>query len=153
MSLALPRIAQERGWTTAEVGANGAKLIAVFFVGYGLSNMFLSPVAERFGPRRSIVAAIVAFSLCTALNAPLGSTIAALVVLRLLLGIGEGVHFPMASAIVSGWFPLGERSRANGHLDLSSPSSLSSWAPSCYSRSSSTSVGGPCFWFWELPAS
>ncbi len=114
MSLAIPKLASERGWTAAEVGANGGKLIAAFFVGYGLSNMLLSPIAERFGPRRSIAVAIVAFSICTALNAPLGSTIAALVVLRLLLGIGEGIHFPMASAIVSGWFPPGERSRANG---------------------------------------
>ena len=114
MSLALPKIAQERGWTTAEIGANGGKLIAIFFVGYGLSNMLLSPIAERFGPRRSIAVAIGAFSICTALNAPLGSTVAALATLRLLLGIGEGIHFPMSSAIVSRWFPANERSRATG---------------------------------------
>ena len=47
VSLALPQIAQERGWSTAEIGANGGILIATFFVGYGLSNMFLSPFAER----------------------------------------------------------------------------------------------------------
>jgi predicted MFS family arabinose efflux permease len=40
--------------------------------------------------------------------------VAALVALRFLLGLAEGIHFPMASAIVSRWFPLGERSRANG---------------------------------------
>ncbi|MEO8451092.1 MAG: MFS transporter, partial [Gemmatimonadota bacterium] len=114
MSLALPKIVQERGWTTAEAGANGAKLLSFFFIGYGLSNMFLSPIAERFGPKRSIVVAIVAFSICTALNAPLGSTVAALVALRLILGVAEGIHFPMSSAIVSRWFPPEERSRANG---------------------------------------
>jgi len=114
VSLALPQIAQERGWSTAEIGANGGILIATFFVGYGLSNMFLSPFAERFGPRRSIAVAVVAFSVCTALNAPLGATVAALVTLRLLLGLAEGVHFPMSSAIVCRWFPLEERSRASG---------------------------------------
>lgn len=114
MSLALPKIAEERGWTTAEIGANGGRLISIFFIGYGLANMLLSPLAERFGPRKSLALAIVAFSVCTALNAPLGSTVSALVALRFLLGVGEGIHFPMASAIVSRWFPLNERSRANG---------------------------------------
>jgi MFS family permease len=83
-------------------------------MGYGLANIALSPIAERFGPRRALAVAIVAFSLCTALNAPLGSTVAALVALRFALGVAEGIHFPMASAIVSRWFPLQERSRANG---------------------------------------
>ncbi len=114
MSFALTKISEEHHWTTAEIGANGAKLISIFFVGYGLSNMFLSPFAERFGPRRSIAVAVVAFSICTALNAPLGGTVAALIALRLILGISEGIHFPMSSAIVSRWFPLSERSRANG---------------------------------------
>jgi MFS family permease len=114
MSLALPRIATEHGWTTAEIGANGARLLATFFVGYGLANMFLSPIAERFGPRKALMISVVAFSICTALNAPLGATISALVALRFALGLAEGIHFPMAGAVVSRWFPLGERSRANG---------------------------------------
>jgi len=114
MSLALPQIARERGWTTAEIGAHGATLISTFFFGYGMASIVLSPLAERFGPRRSLAISIAAFSICTALNAPFGASIAALVVLRLLLGIAESIHFPMAGAIVSRWFPLSERSRANG---------------------------------------
>jgi MFS family permease len=114
MSLALPKIAEERGWTTAEIGANGGRLISIFFIGYGLANMLLSPLAERFGPRKSLGIAVIAFSICTALNAPLGATVSALLALRFLLGVAEGIHFPMASAIVSRWFPAGERSRANG---------------------------------------
>jgi MFS family permease len=118
ISLALPRIAEDFRWTTAEVGANGARLISLFFLGYGLANLFLSPIAERFGPRRSLAIAVVAFSLCTALNSPFGATVAALAGLRFLLGVAEGIHFPMASAIVSRWFPLEERSRANGTFIL-----------------------------------
>ena len=114
MSLALPKLAEEHGWTTAEIGANGGRLISIFFIGYGLANLLLSPIAERFGPRRALMVSVTAFSLCTALNAPLGATVSALVALRFLLGVAEGIHFPMASAIVSRWFPLGERSRANG---------------------------------------
>ena len=114
MSLALPKIAEEHGWSTTEIGANGGRLIATFFLGYGLANMLLSPLAERFGPRKSLMISVVAFSICTALNSPFGATVSALVALRFILGVAEGIHFPMSSAIVGRWFPLNERSRANG---------------------------------------
>ena len=113
LSLALPRIAQDFGWSDRLVGSNGEWLLGAFFVSYALSNMLLSPVAERFGPKRSVIAAITAFSVFTILSAPLGQSLTALIVLRLLLGLGEGVHIPMLSAITSRWFPVGERSRAN----------------------------------------
>ncbi|HEY9638155.1 MAG TPA: MFS transporter [Coleofasciculaceae cyanobacterium] len=113
LALALPRIAQEFGWSDREVGSKGELLLAAFFLSYALSNMLLSPLAERFGPKRSIIAAIAAFSLFTILSAPLGQSLTALIVLRLLLGFGEGVHIPMLSVISSRWFPVGERSRAN----------------------------------------
>jgi sugar phosphate permease len=113
LALALPRIAQEFGWSDREIGSKGDLLLAAFFLSYALSNMLLSPLAERFGPKRSIIAAIAAFSLFTILSAPLGQSLTALIVLRLLLGFGEGVHIPMLSAISSRWFPVTERSRAN----------------------------------------
>ncbi len=113
LALALPRIAQEFGWSDRQVGSNGELLLAAFFLSYALSNMLLSPLAERFGPKRSVIAAIAAFSLFTILSAPLGQSLTALIVLRLLLGLGEGVHIPMLSAITSQWFPVSERSRAN----------------------------------------
>lgn len=113
LSLAIPRLAQDFGWSDREVGSKGELLLAAFFLSYALSNMLLSPVAERFGPKRSVMVAIVAFSVVTILSAPLGYSFTALIVLRLLLGLGEGVHIPMLSAITSRWFLLGERSRAN----------------------------------------
>ncbi len=118
LSLALPKIAEEHGWTTAEIGAHGGRLISIFFLGYGLGNLFLSPIAERYGPRKALGMSVVAFSIATALNAPFGASVAALLALRLLLGLAEGIHFPMSSAIVSRWFPLNERSRANGTFIL-----------------------------------
>lgn len=113
LALAIPRLAQEFGWSDREVGSKGELLLAAFFLSYAFSNMLLSPVAERFGPKRSVMVAIAAFSLVTILCAPLGYSFTALIVLRLLLGLGEGVHIPMMSAIISRWFLPGERSRAN----------------------------------------
>lgn len=113
LALALPRIAQEFGWSDREVGSKGELLLAAFFLSYAVSNMLLSPLAERVGPKRSVIAAIAAFSLLTILSAPVGQSLTALIVLRLLLGFGEGVHIPMLSTITSRWFPVDERSRAN----------------------------------------
>ncbi len=113
LALALPQIAQDFGWSDRQVGAYGEWLLGAFFLSYALSNMLLSPLAERFGAKRSIIFAIIAFSLFTSLSAPLGRSLPALIVLRLLLGLGEGVHVPMLSVIISRWFPWRERSRAN----------------------------------------
>jgi sugar phosphate permease len=113
LSLAIPWMAQEFGWSDREIGAKGELLLAAFFISYALSNMMLSPLAERFGAKRSVIFAIAAFSIVTMLSAPLGASLSALIVLRLLLGLGEGVHIPMISAIISRWFLPGERSRAN----------------------------------------
>jgi len=113
LSLAIPRLAQDFGWSDREVGSKGEVLLAAFFLSYAFSNMLLSPVAERFGAKRSVMLAIGAFSLVTILSAVWGYSFTALIVLRLLLGLGEGVHIPMLSAITSRWFLWGERSRAN----------------------------------------
>lgn len=113
LSLAIPRIAQDFGWTDRQIGSNGELLLAAFFLPYAFSNMLLSSFAERFSPKRSVIVAITAFSLFTILSALLGQSLTALIVLRLLLGLGEGVHIPMLSTLTSRWFPVGERSCAN----------------------------------------
>lgn len=114
LSLAIPRLARDFNWSDREVGSKGELLLAAFFFSYALSNMLLSPLAERFGAKRSLMAAIAAFSVVTILSGLFGYSFTALIVLRLLLGLGEGVHIPMLSAITSRWFLSGERSRANG---------------------------------------
>ncbi|KJH71888.1 MFS transporter [Aliterella atlantica] len=113
LALSLPRIARDFGWSDRQIGAYGEWLLGAFFLSYALSNILLSPLAERFGLKRSLMATIAAFSLFTILCAPLGQSLTALIVLRLLLGFGEGVHIPMLSAITSRWFSQHERSRAN----------------------------------------
>jgi sugar phosphate permease len=113
LALALPKIAEEFGWTNKQTGEYGQYLLGAFFLALGLSNIFLSPLAQRIGPRRSVVLAIASFSVVTILQAPLGQYLIILIMLRLLLGLGEGFHVPMMSEITSRWFPHSERSRAN----------------------------------------
>jgi sugar phosphate permease len=114
VSLALPYIAEEYGWDTSTTGTYGGILLSIFFVGYGLANMLLSPLGEKCGPRKSLTAAVVAFSIFTIAGAVVGSIFRLFIVTRFLLGVGEGIHFPMNSKLTKNWFPTEERSRANG---------------------------------------
>ncbi len=113
LAIALPQIAQDFGWSEREIGAKGQLLMGAFYLTFGLMQVLLSPLAERWGPKRSLMTAIFGFSLCTILVYPLGGSLMALVGLRLLLGAAESVHMPMNSAIVSRWFAPHERGRAN----------------------------------------
>jgi MFS family permease len=75
--------------------------------------VILSPLAERWGVKRSLMASVAGFSVCTMLFYPLGGSLGALIALRLLLGAAESVHMPMNSALVGRWFAPHERGRAN----------------------------------------
>jgi len=114
ISYAIPKIARDYGWSVAEIGKYGGLLMSIFYVGYGLANIFLSPVGERFGARRSLMVIVMLFSVFTMLGAPFGLMFGALIAVRICLGISEGIHFPMMNALTKNWFPVHERSRANG---------------------------------------
>lgn len=114
VSFAIPLIAAERGWTPEQTGNYGSLLMALFYVGYGISNILLTPFATRIGPRRSLLVILCLWSLMTALGAYASQVLLLFMATRVLLGLAEGVHFPMMSQLTKNWFPLHERSRANG---------------------------------------
>ncbi|MDW8051985.1 MAG: MFS transporter [Armatimonadota bacterium] len=113
LAIVLPQIAREFGWSNQQLGMYGNYLLGAFYLTFGLAQIMLSPLAERFGVKRSLMLSIAGFSVCTMLFYPLGSSLAALIGLRLVLGLAESVHMPMNSALVSRWFPPHERGRAN----------------------------------------
>lgn len=113
ISLALPLMAEEYGWTTDELKTRGELLFSLFYVGYGLGNIFLSPLAARIGPRKSLLIIVVLWCFFTALGAFVSQILLALAACRLLLGVSEGVHFPMMNILTRQWFPPHERGRAN----------------------------------------
>lgn len=113
LPIVLPQIAREFGWSDQQVGRYGQYLLGAFYLTFGLAQVWLSPWAERFGVKRSLMLSIAGFSVCTMLFYPLGGSLGALILLRLLLGLAESVHMPMNSALVSRWFPPHERGRAN----------------------------------------
>lgn len=114
ISVALPAMSAEFGWSVSESGAYGGRLLGLFYIGYAASNMLLSPPAARFGVRRSLLWMLFLFSLCTVAGGYFAGTFALLIGSRLALGIAQGVHFPLMTTLTKNWFPVHERSRANG---------------------------------------
>jgi MFS family permease len=88
--------------------------MGLFYAGYGVANILFSPFGARIGPRRSLVIIILLWSLFTALGAVLSQFLLLFMASRVLLGLSEGIHFPMMNLLTRTWFAPGERSRANG---------------------------------------
>ena len=114
INLALPKIAETYGWTKQQTGEYGGLLMSVFYVAYGIANIFMSPLGERFGPKRSLLVIVVLWSLFTTLGGAVGLMLVPFIITRVLLGLSEGIHFPMMNTLTKEWFPTGERSRGNG---------------------------------------
>ena len=113
ITFALPLMAEEFGWSDAETQQYGSLLMGLFYGAYGLANIFLTPLAARWGPRRSLMVIVCFWSLFTAMGAWLSQWVMLLLASRILLGLSEGVHVPMMTTATKTWFPLEERARAN----------------------------------------
>lgn len=113
ISLAMPLIAIENGWNDAATASNGALLMGLFYAGFGVANIFLTPLGARFGPRISLVVIVLLWSVFTALGALASQVMTVFMASRVLLGLAEGVHPPMMNQLTNAWFAPNERSRAN----------------------------------------
>ncbi|HUL39552.1 MAG TPA: MFS transporter [Methanomassiliicoccales archaeon] len=125
VSVALPYISQDFGWDQAQAALYGGVLLGIFLAGYGISNIFLSPLVDHFGPRKSLLVAVACFSLLTFLTGLVGLLFSLLVLTRILLGFAQGIVYPSASKITQAWFPPRKRSKVNAlHLSAMEWSNL-----------------------------
>jgi len=90
-----------------------AFLDSAFLATYGLMYLGGGWLLDRVGTRAGFLAIMVFWSLACASHGFAGG-IAALVVSRLLLGMGEGGGFPAATRAVAEWFPPERRAAAMG---------------------------------------
>lgn len=87
-------------------------LMTLFLIAYGVSNVFLSPLGDILGPRKAMSLSILLWAL-SLLVGGLASTFFIMLAARVILGLGEGMHWPMQSKYVKNWFPPLERGKAN----------------------------------------
>lgn len=90
-----------------------AALDSAFLATYGLMYLGGGWLLDRIGTRRGFLLIMIFWSLACASHGLAGG-VAALVISRLLLGVGEGGGFPAATRAVAEWFPPERRAAAIG---------------------------------------
>jgi sugar phosphate permease len=113
ISVALPFIGQAYGWDSYQSGLWGGILLGMFLVGYGFSNIFLAPVIDRIGPRRTLISIMIIWSLITFFTGIIGLLLGLFILFRLVLGLSEGPLFPSDSKITREWFDPRTRTKVN----------------------------------------
>lgn len=82
---------------------------ATFLIPYGLATLVYDPLSDRFGRGRVIFASLLAFIGLTAATA--AWSLSAVLVFRLLTGLGASGVVPIALALIGDLFPFPERGR------------------------------------------
>ncbi len=113
LSVAVPFIASDFGWSPEQLGSLGGLLLGIFLVGYGFSNVLISPLVDCYGPTKGLLIAVAAWSALTLLTGVVGMFYAVFILLRVSLGLSQGLVFPAAGKITQAWFPPQRRSRMN----------------------------------------
>ncbi|HVC00549.1 MAG TPA: MFS transporter [Candidatus Dormibacteraeota bacterium] len=109
MPMALPFIGQEFHLSPTVMGV----VMSAFFVGYASMQIPGGIVADKIGPRKSVSLGVLFWSVFSLLTGA-ATSLAELIGVRVLFGLGEGIHPPAAFKALSAWFGSSERARANG---------------------------------------
>lgn len=120
MSVALPSVREEFGFTTTELGW----ILGSFNVAYALAQVPGGVFGDVLGPRRALAVAAASWGVLTAvtgfvpglLAASAGGVLVSFMVIRCLLGIANAPIFPVAAGAIANWFPVGSWGFPNAAL-------------------------------------
>ena len=88
-------------------------MFSSFFVGYALFCFVGGYASDRFGPKRVLTVAMLVWSLFCGLTAGVFS-VASLLVVRVIFGMGEGPYCANINKLVSNWFARKDQATAIG---------------------------------------
>ena len=86
-------------------------ILSSFFAGYALMQIPGGWLADRFGSRRVLMVSVLMWSIFTALTGAVWS-LASMIAIRFVFGIGEGGFQPSSSKLISQTFPMDKRAWA-----------------------------------------
>jgi len=109
LAIAGPVIVDLFELSNTQFGAIGS----AFLFAYGIGQVIVGPLVDRFGTKKSFRFAVIAWSIAGMLHA-LGRGFWSFFSLRALLGFTEAMNLPAAIKAVAEWFPAAERSMAVG---------------------------------------
>jgi sugar phosphate permease len=124
ISMAIPGISKDLGIKPTEAGI----LLSSFFWGYVITMIPAGYMANKFNAKRLVVTAIVLWGVLSMLTG-LVHSFKALIVIRFLMGLVEGVVAPSFYVMISNWFPKNERAKATGSFNSAAAVSSIIMAP------------------------
>jgi ACS family hexuronate transporter-like MFS transporter len=111
LAVAAPVIRREFAFTNEQYGL----ITLAFLLCYAFGQLFLGPVIDRLGSKRSLSLAVLWWSVASMLHA-LGRGVGSFFAARAFLGVTEAANFPAAFKVIAEWFPRAERSFAAGFV-------------------------------------
>lgn len=99
----------EYHWTQEQQGW----ILSSFYIGYVITHVPGGVIAEKYGGKWTLSLGILStaiFTVLTPICVEKGGHIA-LIILRILMGLGEGTTFPALSVLLASWVPEKERSK------------------------------------------
>lgn len=107
LSVNAPHLRRDLGLSATQY----SYLVTAFLVAYTIGPVLAGRLIDSIGTRLGMTCAIVWWSVAASLHA-FGSSLAAFLVLRFCLGLGEAGTLPSTIKTVSEWFPVRDRSMA-----------------------------------------
>ena len=88
---------------------------SAFILSYGLLQIPMGALGDRFGHRNILAAIVLWWSAFTAFTGLAGG-LASLLIIRFMFGIGEAGSSPCSTGVISRWFEKGEVGKAQGYV-------------------------------------
>ena len=88
---------------------------SAFILSYGLMQIPMGALGDRFGHRKILAAIVLWWSAFTAFTGLAGGLVS-LLVIRFMFGIGEAGSSPCSTGVISRWFEKGEVGKAQGYV-------------------------------------
>ena len=97
------------GWSESQVGL----ILGSFYAGYMVSMILGGYLADKYGGKKVLGYGLLLWSFFTVITPAFAySGLWLLILIRVLMGLGEGITFPSWHAIYARWIPFNERTRS-----------------------------------------
>ena len=109
ISVAIIPMQAQFGWSESQVGI----ILGSFYIGYIISMTLSGFLADKYGGKIVLAYGLLFWSFFTLITPAFAySGYFFLILIRILMGLGEGVTFPAWHSIYARWIPFEERTRA-----------------------------------------
>ena len=109
ISVAIIPMQEQFGWSEAQTGI----IFSIFYIGYVLTMILGGILADKYGGKTVLGVGVLLWSIFTMLTPFFAyNGFLALLFIRVLIGLGEGITFPSWHSLYARWIPFNERTRS-----------------------------------------